>query len=271
MRVLFLGDIVGDPGVEIVVQAVPWLRRQERLDLVVANAENACNGAGMSPAQFRRMRHFGVDGFTMGDHIYKKQEIIKTMENGAAICKPANYPGEAPGAEFLLLPAPDNPPLAVISLLGRVYMRPVDCPFQAVERVLTKLGQQTKCILVDVHAEATSDKALLGRFLDGRVSVVLGTHTHVPTADEQILAGGTGFLTDVGMTGPHDSVLGRRYDRVLFTTRSFVPSSFAVATGDRRLSGALVEIDAATGRCLSLRRLQVREADLPPQENPGNS
>jgi 2',3'-cyclic-nucleotide 2'-phosphodiesterase len=263
MRILFLGDIVGEPGVNVALQAVPWLRKQEQLDAVVANAENACNGAGMSPAQFRKMRHFGIDAFTMGDHIYKKQELIKSMANGSPICKPANFPADAPGAEFVLIPVPDSPPLAVVSVLGRVYMRPVDCPFQAIDRVLMKIGEQTKCILVDVHAEATSDKGLLGRYLDGRVSAVVGTHTHVATADEQILPGGTAFITDVGMTGPHDSVLGRRYDRVLFTTRTFVPSAFEVAKDDARLSGVVMEIDPATGRGVSIRRIQVREEEVP--------
>lgn len=263
MRVLFLGDIVGEPGVQIVTQAVPWLRERERLDLVIANAENACNGAGLSPSLYRRLRHSGIDGFTMGDHIYKKQEIIKSMKQGAPICKPANFPLDAPGEDYLLLHLAGLPPLAVISLLGRVYMRPVDCPFHAVDRILANLEGQTQCILVDVHAEATSDKGLLGRYLDGRVSAVIGTHTHVATADEQILPGGTAFLTDVGMTGPHDSVLGRRYDRVLFTTRTFMPSAFEVAKGDPRISGVLLELDVASGRSLSIRRIQVRESELP--------
>jgi metallophosphoesterase (TIGR00282 family) len=260
MRILFIGDIVGPPGVEIVRRAVPLLIARERLDCVIANAENAHNGTGLTAALYRKLRASGVDLVTLGDHIYKKAEIIPTLQAEERICKAANFPPEAPGREFAFGAARDGTPVAVVSLLGRTFMRAVDCPFHAVDRVLPRLEGKARVVVVDVHAEATADKYLLGHHLKGRVSAVLGTHTHVQTADEQILPGGTAFLCDAGMTGPYESVLGRRIDRVLPTTITFVPSAFDVATGDPRLAGAIVEVDAETGRATSIRRVMIDEA-----------
>jgi metallophosphoesterase (TIGR00282 family) len=262
MRILFIGDIVGTPGVTILRRALQVLIAQEVIDLVIANAENAANGSGLTPVLYRRIREAGVDLVTMGDHIYKKAEIISTLEKDDRICKPANFPPDAPGRDFAIALARDGTQVAVMSLLGRTFMRSVDCPFRAADRVLAELASRTRCIVVDVHAEATADKYLLGHHLKGRVSAVLGTHTHVPTADEQILPGGTAFISDVGMTGPYDSILGRRIDRVLSTTITFVPSAFDVATGDPRLAGVLVSIDPATGQSLAIRRVMFTEADL---------
>jgi metallophosphoesterase (TIGR00282 family) len=206
----------------------------------------------------------------MGDHIYKKADIIPMLECEDRICKPANFPAGAPGREFVVCPARDGTPVAALCLLGRTFMRSVDCPFQAADRVLKQLEGTTRCIVVDIHAEATADKYLMGHHLKGRVSAVLGTHTHVPTADEQILPGGTAFISDVGMTGPYDSILGRRVDRVLFTTLTFIPSAFEVAAGDPRLAGAVVDVDAATGRAEAIRRIMIDETQLgalaPPAE-----
>jgi metallophosphoesterase (TIGR00282 family) len=259
MRILFIGDIVGTPGVNVVRRAVPLLREREHLDLVVANAENAVAGSGLTPSVYQKLRNSGVDVVTLGDHIYKKQEIIGTLEKDDRVCKPANYPPEAPGREFVLVAARDGTVVAVVSLLGRTYMRPVDCPFHAVDRVLKSVEGQARVVVVDMHAEATGDKYLMGHYLKGRVSAVLGTHTHVPTADEQILPPGTAFISDVGMTGPYDSILGRRIDRVLGTTFSFIPSPFDVATGDPRLGGAIVDVDASTGRATHIRRVMLDE------------
>jgi metallophosphoesterase (TIGR00282 family) len=253
---------VGSPGVAFVRRAVPVLIAREGIDLVIANAENAANGSGLTPALYRRLREAGVDLVTLGDHIYKKSDIISTLEKDERICKPANFPPEAPGREFALAAARDGTAVAVMCVLGRTYMRSVDCPFHAADRVLAALAERTRCIVVDVHAEATADKYLLGHHLKGRVSAVLGTHTHVPTADEQILPGGTAFISDVGMTGPYDSILGRRVDRVLSTTITFIPSAFDVATGDPRLAGALVDIDAATGQSQAIRRIMLTETQL---------
>lgn len=262
MRILFIGDIVGPPGVTFLRRALPALVAREAIDLVIANAENAAGGSGLTAGIYRKLRDSGVDLLTLGDHIYKRAEIIPTLEKEERICKPANFPADAPGREFAMAATRDGTPVAVVSLLGRTYMRSVDCPFRAADRVLAALDGRVKCIIIDVHAEATADKYLLGHHLKGKVSAVLGTHTHVPTADEQILPGGTAFICDVGMTGPYDSILGRRVDRVLGTTINFIPSPFDVATGDPRLAGAIVDLDAETGRAHAIRRVMVRESDL---------
>jgi metallophosphoesterase (TIGR00282 family) len=262
LKTLFIGDIVGPPGVTFLRQALPVLIAHEGIDLVVANAENAANGSGLTASLYRRIREAGVDLVTLGDHIYKKQDIIRTLEVDDRICKPANFPPEAPGRDWIMAPARDGTSVAVFSLLGRTFMRSVDCPFRAADRVLKEMEGRAVCIIVDVHAEATADKYLVGHHLKGRVSAVLGTHTHVPTADEQILSGGTAFISDVGMTGPYDSILGRRIDRVLSTTMTFVPSAFDVATNDPRLAGAIVEIDAGTGRATMIRRIMLDEKGL---------
>jgi len=262
MRILFIGDIVGQPGVAMVKRAVPLLIASEKLDLVVANAENASAGSGMTPGAYVQIRQAGVDLVTLGDHIYKKQEIISVLERDDRVCKPTNFPADAPGRDFVRTTARDGTVVAAFCLLGRTFMRPVDCPFQAADRVLQKLNGQIRVIIVDMHAEATADKYLMAHHLKGRVSAVLGTHTHVPTADEQVLPPGTAFISDVGMTGPYDSILGRRVDRVLSSAISFVPSSFEVATGDPRLGGAIIDIDSATGRANSIRRLMINEQDL---------
>jgi hypothetical protein len=255
MKILFLGDIVGQPGVEAVRALVPKLVADHALDLVIANAENVCSGSGLTPRQFRQLRNAGIELLTMGDHIYRRSEIIPTLESDEHICKPANFPRSAPGREVIYATTKDGTMVGAFCLLGRTFMRAVDCPFQAADRVLAEIGSKAKVIIVDMHAEATSDKYLMGHYLKGRVSAVLGTHTHVPTADEQLI-GTTAFISDVGMTGPYDSILGRRVDRVLSHALNFVPAAFDVATGDARVSGAIVEIDPATGHALAIRRVQ---------------
>jgi hypothetical protein len=264
MRLLLIGDVVGKPGRQIIGRALAGLVARERIDLVVANAENAAGGSGLTPESYRELLAAGVDAITMGDHIYKRREINTVLEREANIVKPANFPLQAPGRDFMVVRARNGEQVAVISLLGRVFMRPVDCPWSAADRVLAKLPPEVKVILVDFHAEATSDKQLMGRHLDGRVTAVLGTHTHVPTADEGLLAGGTAFQCDVGMTGPYDSILGRRVDRVMETTLTFNPTHFEVAHGDVRLCGTIVDADPATGRALGITRLRVdaRQAEV---------
>lgn len=261
MRILLIGDIVGEPGRRIVVQSMAPLIERERLDLVVANAENAASGSGLTPAMYRDLIAAGVDCITLGDHIYRRKEIYSVLETEPRIVKPANYPAEAPGRRWAVVEARNGAQVAVVSLMGRVFMRPVDCPWTAADQVLSELPAEIKVILIDFHAEATSDKQLMGRYLDGRVTAVLGTHTHVPTADETVFPGGTAFQCDVGMTGPYDSILGRRIDRVLETTRTFQPTSFEVASGDVRLSGTIVECDPDTGRARGIARLMVTEEE----------
>jgi metallophosphoesterase (TIGR00282 family) len=257
MRLLFIGDIVGPPGLDFLSKALPLLRKSEAIDVVVANAENAAGGSGITARLYRKVRHAGVDLITLGDHIYKKAEIIQTLEHDERVCKPANFPPDAPGHEYAITTLSDGTVVAAFCLLGRQFMRPVDCPFRAADRVLKELEGKAKVIVVDAHAEATAEKYLFGHYLKGRVSAVLGTHTHVPTADEQILAEGTAFISDVGMTGPYDSILGRRIDRVMTTTVTFVPTMFEVAEGDPRIGAAVVDIDAATGRATAIRRLML--------------
>lgn len=257
MRILLIGDIVGKPGRQIVTRALPGLREEEGIDFVAANAENAAGGSGLTPAIYRELIAGGVDCITMGDHVYRRREIYSVLETESRIVRPANYPHDAPGREFTVLETARGAPVAVINLLGRIFMPPVDCPFRAADRVLAQLPPDVRCILVDFHAEATSDEQLMGRHLDGRVTAVLGTHTHVPTADERILPGGTAFQCDVGMTGPHESILGRRVDRVLETTTTFRPTHFQVASDDVRIHGTVVDAEPATGRAAAIRRIVV--------------
>ncbi|MFO0936953.1 MAG: TIGR00282 family metallophosphoesterase [Gemmataceae bacterium] len=262
MRILFVGDVVGSPGVDIVKRAIPLLRKTESLDCVIVNAENATNGAGLSPKDYRTIRSGGVDAITLGDHVYKKFDITNSLVSPhEPIVKPANYPSSAPGKVVVKIPVGDTT-VAVISVMGRTFMRSVDCPFAALDRVLASLPKSIKVIVVDAHAEATADKYLIGRYLDGRVTAVLGTHTHVPTADEQILPEGTAFQCDVGMTGPYESILGRRIDRVMHTAITFQPSAFDVATGDVRLAGTIVECNPETGKATAIRRVCFRESEL---------
>ncbi len=210
LKILFIGDVVGSPGRKIVGQVLPRLILRWDIGLVVCNAENAAGGSGLTIKCYEDLVEAGVDVFTLGDHVYRKDEVFVLFERTDRLLRPANFPTDSPGAEAVLVEAKDGTTVGVFTVLGRTYMRPVDCPFRAADRVLERIGPNAKVIVVDVHAEATSDKQLLGRYLDGRVSAVLGTHTHVATADEQILPRGTAYQTDVGMTGPHDSILGRR-------------------------------------------------------------
>jgi hypothetical protein len=259
---LFLGDIVGKPGIRIVQRSLAGLRVRESLDLVIANAENAADGSGLTAKNYQSLKAAGVDCITLGDHIYRRNEIIPILDKEVDIVRPANYPSDAPGREWAVVKAANGVDVAVVSLLGRVFMRPVDCPWKAVDRVLAEIPAHVRVRFVDFHAEATSDKQIMGRYLDGRVTAVLGTHTHVPTADGRILPGGTAFQCDVGMTGPYDSILGRKVDRVTETTLTFRPTQFQVATGDPRMCGAIVETDESTGEATSITRLEIREDEV---------
>jgi metallophosphoesterase (TIGR00282 family) len=262
LKILFIGDVVGSPGRKIVSQALPRLIPRWEIGLVICNAENSAGGSGLTIKCHEELAEAGVDVFTLGDHVYRKDEIFTLFERSDRLLRAANYPTESPGGESVVVEAKDGTAVGVFTLMGRTFMKPVDDPFRAADRVLAKMEFLAKVIVVDVHAEATSDKQLLGRYLDGRVSAVLGTHTHVPTADEQILPRGTAYQTDVGMTGPYDSILGRRYDRVLAATLTNVPHYFDVAHGDPRLSGALVEVDTTTGRAIAIKRVMLNSEDV---------
>jgi metallophosphoesterase (TIGR00282 family) len=263
VRILFIGDIVGKPGRDIVCRAVAGLVAQRKLDLVVANAENAAGGSGLTPAIYRELTRAGVDAITLGDHIYRRKEIYSVLESETNIVKPANLPPESIGRNWAVVKARNGVLVGVACLLGRLFMKPVDSPWQAADHVLAAMPSDVRVRLIDFHAEATSDMQLMGRYLDGRVTAVLGTHTHVPTADECIFPGGTAFQCDVGMTGPFDSIIGRRIDRVMETTLTGLPTEFEVATGDVRLCGSIVDVDAETGRATAIERLCLAEIDVP--------
>lgn len=257
MRVLLVGDIVGKPGREITQKAVRLLKQHRDIDFVIANAENSAGGSGITTEIYHELMGADVDAVTLGDHIYRRREIYEVLESKSNIVKPANYPSQAPGRDIAVVEATNGEKVAVISLLGRVFVKPVDCPFAAVDRVLERLSDDIKIIFVDMHAEATGEKQMMGRHLDGRVTAVLGTHTHVATADSKILPFGTAFQCDVGMTGPHDSILGRRVDRVLATTITFKPEYYDVASGDNRINGSVVEVDVNSGKAKRIERLSL--------------
>jgi len=258
---LLIGDIVGRPGKRIVLRALRGLRQREQIDLVVANAENAAGGSGLTPKIYAALMRAGVDCVTMGDHIYRRREIEAVLTRESNIVKPANFPAAAPGHDWAVVRAANGVPVAVFSLLGRLFMRPVDCPWTRADQVLEQVPNDVVVRIVDFHAEATSEKQLMGRHLDGRVTAVLGTHTHVPTADERILPAGTAFQCDVGMTGPWESIIGRDIDRVAHTTITFQPTFFQVAKDDARLGATLVSADPETGKARAIRRILVDEAE----------
>ncbi len=261
LRLCLIGDIVGKPGMRITCDAVPWLRRQMGVDVIVANAENAADGSGLRCTDYRRLIQNGIDAITLGDHVFRKREIMEVLAVESNIIRPANLPEEAPGRGFTQIRSRDGIEVGILNLIGRVFMKPVDCPFRAADKALAAMPN-TVVRLVDFHAEATSDKQLMGRYLDGRASAVLGTHTHVATADTQILPKGTGFQCDVGMTGPYDGILGRKTDAVMAATLNAMPVPFQVATEDVRLAGCWVDVQLESGRCQAIGRLEVRQNEI---------
>jgi 2',3'-cyclic-nucleotide 2'-phosphodiesterase len=259
LRILVLGDIVGRPGRQVVHQKLPGLVKQRQVDLVIANAENIAGGSGITQNLFHKVRSYGVDVVTLGDHVYRKSDIIPTLQASERIVRPANLASGAAGRPFTVVSTNSGVLVGVFCLLGRIYMNlPADDPFAAANRVLDQLPASVRVCVCDMHAEASSEKVAMGHHLDGRCSLIVGTHTHIPTADAKILPGGSAYVSDLGMCGPYDSVLGRRKDRVLKYMTSNMPAHFEVATGDVRLCGALAEVDDATGRALSIERIEVQ-------------
>ncbi|MCC7292523.1 MAG: TIGR00282 family metallophosphoesterase [Phycisphaerales bacterium] len=256
VRILCVGDVVGDPGRRALKAGLEQLVPQRGVDCVIVNAENTAGGSGITPMIYESLRKAGAHLITLGDHLYRRKEIIPVLETSDCAVRAANLPKTAPGREFAVYHTPNHHGVAVVSLLGRLFMKlPVDCPFRAADRVLASIPSDVRIVAVDMHAEATSEKVALGWHLDGRVSIVFGTHTHVPTADERILPKGTAYITDLGMTGPYDSVLGRRKDRVMSSMINGVPQTFDVAEGDVRMCGVLVDIEPSTGRAKSIERV----------------
>lgn len=263
MRILFIGDIVGRPGRELVRKGVPALISQHDVDLVVANVENAAAGFGITRDIGQSILDAGVHVMTSGNHIWDKKEGIEYVAAEPRLLRPANYPAGVPGRGSAVVETGDGRAVGVVNVMGRVFMQSIDDPFSAVLREIDAIRRRTRVIVVDFHAEATSEKMAMGWHLDGRVSLVVGTHTHVQTADDRILPQGTAYLTDAGMTGPHDSVIGMERESVLSRFLTALPSKFEPATGNRRLNGVLVEVDDRTGRASAIARINLAEQDLP--------
>ena len=255
MRVLFIGDIVGKPGREQVAQHLSAVKREHGVVLTIANAENAAAGFGITPSVAEELFGLGVDLLTSGNHVWDKKEVEGFIAGEHRLLRPANYPEEAPGAGVTLWER-DGLRVGVLNLQGRVFLPPIDCPFRVADRHLAMLREATPLIIVDFHAEASSEKQAFAYYVDGRVSAVVGTHTHVQTADEQILPGGTAYITDVGMTGPRHSVIGIAPEDAIRRFLTQMPTRFTVATGAAGiLSAVLLDLDEATGRARAITRL----------------
>ncbi len=258
VNILCIGDVVGRPGRKVLSARLGALIRDKAAEFVVCNAENAAGGSGLTGAIFQKLLAWGVDAVTLGDHAYRKKEIIPLLGNSDRIVRPANLSAKAAGRRWTVLPTKSGAcRVAVACVLGQMYMGQNDSPWAAVDQVLEEIPADVKVRIVDFHAEASSEKIAIGYHLDGRVSIVFGTHTHIPTADARILPGGTACISDVGMTGPYDSVLGRRKDRVLSALTTSMPTHFEVALGDARLCGLLVAVDASTGKATSVERIEL--------------
>ena len=256
MNILFIGDIVGSPGRQAIKELLPVLKKEYSLNLTIANAENAAGGSGITPAVAQELFDAGVDALTSGDHIWKNKGIFEIIDKEERILRPVNFPLGVPGRGWAVFKTRDNIKIGVINVQGRVFMEAIECPFRTSRQAQEALSKETNIIIVDIHAEATSEKVALGWYLDGKVSAVLGTHTHIQTADERILPGGCAYITDVGMTGPFDSVIGRRVEDVLARFITCVPIRFEVAKENVQLQGVVLDIDEHTGKARSVTRIQ---------------
>ncbi len=257
-KILVLGDVVGKPGRSVIKEKVPSFIEKEKIDFCVVNAENAAGGSGITRKIAEEMFSCGVNAITMGDHVWKRKEIFNYLDDEQKILRPANYSPHAMGRGGVVLKSNNGVSVGVINLLGRVFMKPIDCPFREAQRLVKEMSTQTKVIIVDLHAEATSEKIAMGWFLDGKVSLVYGTHTHVATADETVLPGGSAYITDIGMTGPHKSILGRKTENVLKAIVTQMPVSFDVAEEDPRACGAAITVDSTTGKAVDIKRVVIK-------------
>src|SRR5436309_5802243 len=262
MRILFIGDIVGRPGRELVRRGLSGLVEHHRIDLVIANAENAAAGFGITREIGDQLLDWGVEVMTSGNHIWDKKEALDYIGTEARLIRPANYPSGTPGRGSYLARTRTGQTVGVVNLMGRVFMLNIDDPFQVVLREIEALKQRARIVFVDFHAEATSEKIAMGWHLDGKVTAVVGTHTHVQTADERILPKGTAYLTDVGMTGPHDSIIGVEIQAALGRFLTALPSRFETATENPRLNAVIIEADEATGHATDIERLSLSEDDI---------
>jgi metallophosphoesterase (TIGR00282 family) len=255
VHLLFIGDIVGQPGRRAVKEIVPRLRQQHAVDLVIANGENSAGGSGITLRTAAELFDAGVDIITSGDHLWDQKEVVELLANEPRFLRPLNYPAGTPGQGSTIFRKDQLPPVGIINLQGRTFMQPLENPFHCALAEVQRLRLSVKVVFIDFHAEATSEKVAFARFLDGQVSGVVGTHTHVQTADEQIFPGGTAFLTDAGFTGPHESVIGREVDPIVRRFLTGIPQRFEVAKDRILLQGALLEVDADSGRALRIQRI----------------
>jgi metallophosphoesterase (TIGR00282 family) len=262
MRILFIGDIFGRPGRDIARRAIPALVEREQIDLVVANVENSAAGFGVTGDIAETILGYGVDVMTSGNHVWDKKEVLDYIPRQPKLLRPANFPAGVPGRGSYLARTRTGEPVGVVNLMGRVFMAPLDDPFAAASREVEALRAKTRVILVDFHAEATSEKQSMGWHLDGRVTAVVGTHTHVQTADERVLPKGTAYITDVGMTGPHDSIIGVTTEVALGRFLNAMPAKFESAAGPGRLNAVVLTADPATGKALSIERLNMSAQDV---------
>jgi metallophosphoesterase (TIGR00282 family) len=262
MRILFIGDIIGRPGRELVRKGLRPLVEHHAVDFVIANAENSAAGFGVTKDIGDTLLEYGVDVMTSGNHVWDKKEALDYIATQPKLLRPANYPAGVPGRGSYIAQTGDGRAVGVINVMGRVFMQPLDDPFAVVLKEIDAIKGRTRVIVVDFHAEATSEKIAMGWHLDGKVTLVVGTHTHVQTADERILPNGTAYLTDSGMTGPHDSIIGMEREPALYRFLTGLPSKFEPATGNPRLNGVLVEADDKTGRAVKVLRLSYSEPEL---------
>lgn len=257
MRVLVIGDVIGRPGRRIIQDQLPKLKQEQEIDFVVANAENAAAGFGITPNVAHELLAMGIDVLTSGNHIFDKKEVFQIIDIEPRLLRPANYAPGVPGRGLWSGRSKRGHQVTVINLQGRTFMNPSDCPFRTADALLRGFDHR-RIIIVDMHGEATSEKVAMGWYLEGRVSVVFGSHTHVQTADETILPGGTAYITDLGMTGPYDSIIGVQRERVMDRFLRGIPHKFEVASGDVRLCGAIITIDEATCRATAIERVMLR-------------
>jgi metallophosphoesterase (TIGR00282 family) len=256
MNILMVGDVFGEPGRAAIAKLLPGLRQQHAIDLCVVNVENAAGGFGVTPSMARQFLEQGADVMTSGNHIWDKKEIVEYIVKENLLLRPANFPAGTPGSGFITVKAGPHR-VAVLNLMGRVFMAPIDCPFRKADEVLPELRKDTPIILVDMHCEATSESQAMGWYLDGRASAVVGTHRHVQTADERVLPGGTAYITDLGMTGPTEGVIGVDRELILQRFLTQMPARFEPAKGPAALHGVVIVVDPETGRASDIRRLRV--------------
>ena len=256
MKILFIGDIVGSPGRRAVKELLPKIKKAKKIDLVLANAENAAGGSGLTPRLADELFSSGINGITSGDHIWKRREILELLDREDRILRPLNYPAGAPGVGASIIKTKKGIAVGVINLVGRTFMEPVECPFRKAKEAIKELEKDTSIIVIDIHAEATSEKIAMAWYLDGKVSAIVGTHTHVQTADERIFPKSMAYITDLGMTGPHDSVIGRKAEQILTRFITQLPTRFEMAEENVQLQGAVVDIDEKTGKARSIERVQ---------------